>query len=158
MKILLNINDDTGRVLMRGEEMVHPDSVEKYVKRGKGIWINDSYWIFMPFKLKDSGVTLSYFDADTLKNDMACDVLQLTFEGVGNTPQNKYHVWVDCSDHLVKQWAFYRRNDMDQPNFVNPWNGYQKYNSILLSGNRGEREITDIEVFDHMDKSVFLEF
>ena len=155
MKILLNIYDDTGRVSIGGVEMNHADSVAKYVTRGKGMWINDSYWLFMPFKLKDSGVTLKYVDADTIEGGTACDVLQLTFKDVGNTPQNKYHVWVDCSDHLVKQWAFFRQYEMEEPNFVNPWIDYKKYNTIYLSGNRGGREITDILVAEQMDESVF---
>ena len=157
-KILVNIFNNTGRVSINGTEMSHADSVSKYVTKGKGIWINDSYWLFMPFKLKDSGVTLTYITTDTLQSNKICDVLQMTFEGVGNTPQNKYHVWVDQSDHLVKQWAFYRNNDREKPNFINPWEGYKKYNSIYLSGNRGERQITDIQVSDHMDTSLFTEF
>jgi hypothetical protein len=158
MKILLNIFDDSGRVSIGGEEMVHADSVAKYVNKGKGMWINDSYWLFMPFKLKDSGVTLTYVAADTLEGNMAFDVLKLTFKDVGNTPQNKYHVWVDCNDHLVKQWAFFRQNNMEEPNFINPWNGYKKYNSIYLAGNRGQREITDIQIANHMDAAVFTKF
>jgi hypothetical protein len=155
MKILLNIYDDTGRVSIGGVEMSHADSVAKYVKRGKGMWINDSYWLFMPFKLKDSGVTLKYVDSDTIEGSTVCDVLQLTFKDVGNTPQNKYHVWVDRSDHLVKQWAFFRQYEMEDPNFVNPWIDYKKYNTIYLSGNRGGREITDILVAEQMDETVF---
>ena len=36
----------------------------------------------------------------------AADVLELTFAGVGDTPQNKYHVWVPRDSGLVEQWAF----------------------------------------------------
>lgn len=155
--ILVNIFDKTGRVYSQGKEYTEPDSVSKYVKRGEGIWINDAYWLFMPFKLKDSGVTLAYVGEDTTQTGIASDVLQLTFEEVGNTPQNKYHVWVDRSDNLIKQWAFFRENDMGEPNFITPWVGYEKYGSILLAGDRGQRKITNIEVLEYMDKSVFKE-
>lgn len=155
MKVLLNIFNDSGRVALNGEEMTHPDSVAKYVQKGKSIWINDSYWLFMPFKLKDSGVTLTYVSEDTLENNVICDILQLTFKEVGDTPQNKYHVWVDRADHLVKQWAFYRNYEMEEPNFTYPWNDYKKYNSLYLSGDRGKRQITDIMVADQMDNAIF---
>lgn len=156
--ILVNIFDGTGRVYSNGEEMNHPDSLSKYLKRGKGIWINDAYWLFMPFKLKDSGVTLTYVGEDTTQAGIAADVLQLTFEGVGNTPQNKYHVWVDRSDNLIKQWAFFRKNDMGEPNFITPWIDYKEYGSIILSGDRGKRKITNIAVLEYMDESIFNEF
>jgi hypothetical protein len=91
MVILVNINDDSGRVFLDGIETTHPDSLSKYLTRGKGIWINDAYWLFMPFKLKDSGVTLTYAGEDTTQSGIESHKLQLTFENVGNTPQNKYH-------------------------------------------------------------------
>lgn len=156
--ILINIFDESGRVFSNGSELTQVDSAAKYLKRGKGIWINDSYWLFMPFKLKDSGVTLSYVGEDTTQMGQASDVLQLTFKNVGNTPQNKYHIWVDQSDNLIKQWAFFRENVMEEPNFITPWEDYKLYNSIYLAGNRGQREITDIEVYDKMEESVFHEF
>jgi len=156
--ILVNIFNKTGRVFSQGAEYTQPDSVTKYVKRGEGIWINDAYWLFMPFKLKDTGVTITYVREDTTQNGILSDVLQLTFRDVGNTPQNKYHIWVDRSDNLVKQWAFYRENDMSEPNFITPWVGYEKYGSILLAGDRGQRKITNIEVPEYMNESQFRDF
>ena len=157
-KILININNGAGRVFLNGRESSHPDSLSKYLKRGKGIWINDAYWLFMPFKLKDSGVTLKYIGEGTTQTGIESTILQLTFENVGNTPQNKYHIWVDKSDNLIKQWAFYRENNMDEPNFITPWVGYEKYGSLLLAGDRGQRKISDIDVPEYMHPSVFTEF
>jgi hypothetical protein len=156
--ILLNIHDESGKVKRNNEIMTDPDSVSFYIKRGKGMWINDSYWLFMPFKLKDSGVTLTYVGEDSTEMGVSSDVLQLTFENVGNTPQNKYHIWVDKSDNLVKQWAFYRENTMEEPNFITPWLGYDKYGNVLLAGDRGERDITNIEVRSEFDPSIFTKF
>lgn len=157
-KILVNIFDNSGKVFLNGSESSNADSLTKYLDRGKGIWINDAYWLFMPFKLKDSGVTLKYVGEDTTQSGISSDVLQLTFENVGNTPQNKYHVWVDKSDNLVKQWAFFRENDLGEPNFITPWIDYKKYGALLLAGDRGQRKITDIEVPGRMDTSIFTEF
>ena len=155
--IIVNIYDESGIVSKNGEIMTNPDSVLFYTKRGKGIWINDAYWLFMPFKLKDSGVTLTYVGEDTTQVGQLSDVLQLTFENVGNTPQNKYHIWIDRSDNLIKQWAFFRENDMGEPNFITPWDDYRKYGEILLAGDRGERDITEIKVLENIDESFFKE-
>ncbi len=155
---LINIFDNTGKVMKQGEEITQPDSLKKYVNRGKGIWINDSYWLVMPFKLKDSGVTLTYKGEDTIMGGSPADVLQLKFENVGNTPQNKYDVYVEKNSNLVKQWAFYREAAKDTPNFVTPWNDYQEYGSILLGGDRGDRDITEIKVLDEVPAEAFTSY
>ena len=152
---LINVNSDQGKVAMGGEEITDADSVAKYVERGKSIWINDSYWLFMPFKLKDSGVTLTYAGEDTIQGGDMAEVLELRFENVGVTPQNKYRVYVDPNDYMVKQWAFYPQAEMDTPRFITPWAEYEKYGSIMLGGDRGERDITDIEVMESVPEGTF---
>lgn len=145
---LINANEDGGQVMIGGEEITHPDSLAKYVEDGKKMWVNDSYWLVMPYKLKDSGVTLSYVGEDTIQTGDSADVLELRFESVGFTPQNKYRVYVDKNDRMIKQWAYYSEASLDTPNFITPWTDYQEYGGIQLSGNRGERGLSDIGVFD----------
>jgi len=87
VKILMNVRNMEGRAWQEGKELTQVDSVEKYLKRGKSVWINDSYWLVMPFKLKDSGVTLKYSRADTTLSGQSSDVLTMTFQDVGDTPR-----------------------------------------------------------------------
>ncbi|MPR33361.1 DUF6503 family protein [Salmonirosea aquatica] len=156
--VLLNINTDKGRVMKNGQEITQPDSVAKYVKQGKSAWINDAYWLVMPYKLKDSGVTLKYIGEDKTEDGTAAEKIQMTFDGVGDTPQNKYYVWFNPDSHLVTQWAYYAKADNEKPNFVLPWKTYKPYGKIMLSGDRGQRQLTDIQVFDKLPKSVFESF
>ncbi|WPP52811.1 hypothetical protein [Catalinimonas niigatensis] len=149
---LINVNEDNGQVMMRGEEITNPDSLAKYVEQGKKMWVNDSYWLVMPYKLKDSGVTLAYAGEDTMQTGDMADVLELRFENVGFTPQNKYRVYVDKNDRLIKQWAYYSEASLDSPNFITPWADYQEYDGIKLSGNRGDRGLSDIGVFDSIPR------
>lgn len=153
---LLNINSMEGRFQTKGEEVT--DSLDFHLKRGKGIWINDSYWLVMPFKLKDSGVTLKYVGEEKTEAGNDADVLSLTFENVGNTPQNKYHVFVDKNSRLVTQWSYFRNAEQDTANFATPWDNYQKYGKLLLSGDRGKRKLSGISVEDEMEENVFSEF
>lgn len=155
---LINVQSDTGRVMLDGELIEHPDSLAKYVQRGKSIWINDSYWLFMPFKLKDSGVTLKYQGQDTISDAQQAHILQLTFENVGDTPQNKYRVFVDQEDYLVKQWQFFRNASDEEPAFTTPWQDYRQYGDLLLSGDRGQRQITNIHVYESLPDRVFSSF
>jgi plasmid maintenance system killer protein len=151
----LNLNTGEGQVRVDGALVTEPDSLANLLKQGKSIWINDAYWVFMPFKLKDSGVALKYQGVDTTQAGEVADVLQLTFEEVGDTPQNKYLVWVDQDEHLVRQWAYFRDAADEAPGFVVPWQNYQEYNGLKLSGDRGERQITGIEVLGTLPDEAF---
>lgn len=137
--IMVNLNDGTGKVILDGVEQTHPDTLAKYLDIGKKVWINDSYWLVMPFKLKDSGVTLRYLGETKTDLGEASDLLQLTFSGVGVTPENKYHVWVDKKSRLVTQWAYFEKFSQEKPDIVNPWGAYVRCGKILLSTDRGSR-------------------
>ncbi len=155
---ILNILTMEGKVLRKGKEMSNPDSLAKYVERGKRIWINDSYWLVMPYKLKDSGVTLTWMREDTTMAGVSSDVLELQFEGVGVTPDNKYEIWVDKSSNLVRQWAYYKNDTLKDPGFVRPWDEWEKYGDIMLSGNRGDRSLEDIMVLEEVPEKTFTSF
>lgn len=155
MKAVFDIHTKKGQIWKDGRLLQNKDSLNKYLDQAYRVWVNDSYWLFMPFKLKDSGVTLKYMGEDTTNAGDPADELQMTFKDVGVTPQNKYHVWVDKNNHLVTQWAYFREYSQDKPNFVLPWKNYEKYGNILLSGDRGERQITDIAVYENPPNGIF---
>jgi len=154
--MLSNINTRIGKAFRNGVEITQTDSMAYFNDRAYKILINDSYWLVAPFKLKDPGVNLSYLGTakDSANND--CYLLQLTFNNVGVTPENKYHIWVNRKTYLMSQWAFYEKFSDDTADIVNPWLDYERYGNILLSGDRGkyEGEITDISVAD-IPKDVF---
>ena len=152
---LMNVHRRQGRVWQGGEEVAEPDSLKKYLDRGYRAWINDSYWLVMPYKLKDSGVTLTYSGEGKTENGRDARILTLTFDSVGVTPQNKYDVYVDRERMLVEQWAFYRNASDPEPRFVGPWTDWQPHGRIMLSANRGRASHTDVAVFDDLPRSVF---
>lgn len=159
-KVIVNLHDGTGKVQLNGIEQSHPDTLKKYLDFGKRAWINDSYWLVMPFKLKDSGVTLKHLGSGKTERGEAADILQLTFAGVGVTPDNKYHVWVDKKSRLVTQWAFFKKYDDTKPDFTNAWANYKPHGKILLSGNRGKAEdaLTNIVVSESVKEATFEQF
>ena len=155
---LINVQQDTGRVMMEGRELTDPAQLKEAIDKGKQIWVNDSYWLVMPFKLKDSGVTLTYAGSDTMPGGKDAEVLEMRFKEVGYTPENKYRVYVDPADSLVKAWAFYQKVEMDTPNFITPWQNYQQYGNLKLSGDRGERQLSNIQVSQQVDEELFRKF
>jgi len=158
MTYLVDLFNNTGQVKKGNAVMTQPDSIAKYVERGRRIWINDSYWLVMPFKLKDSGVTLKHVGQDTTLAGSMAEVLSLTFESVGVTPQNKYLVYIDPATNLVNQWDFFTNADDEAPRFAMPWKGYQSYGALKLSGDRGKPQLSDIAVLESVPASVFTSF
>ena len=152
---LADINTGEGRFYAEGQELTDPDTLVYFANRAKRTWINHSYWLVMPYKLKDSGVTLKYLGEDTTQLGAQADKLMLTFENVGVTPQNKYELWVDKTSRLITQWAHYGNATDPEPRFINPWADYKKYGDIMLSGDRGGRGMEEIMVFDDLPESVF---
>ena len=154
--VLMNLNSKSGRAWKDGREITQPDSLEIVMDNAYRIWINDSYWVFMPYKLKDSGVTLKYAGLDTTSYGAEAHKLSLTFQAVGVTPQNKYDVFVDPGSYLVIEWAYFADAGDEKPKMANPWSNWKKYGNIMLSDNRGHSRIhTDIAVYDSLDASVF---
>jgi plasmid maintenance system killer protein len=152
---ILDMNNETGKSWVDGLEITDVELLKKDLTDAKKIWINDSYWLVMPFKLKDSGVTLSYLREEESMTGERCDVLGLTFQNVGVTPQNGYEIWISIDSRLVKQWAFFKNAEDQEASFVKPWNDYKDFNGLLLAGERGEKDLTDIKVLDEAPKGSF---
>jgi hypothetical protein len=156
---LLNVNDNSGSVLLKNRRVENADSLKTLLERAKSIWINDSYWLVMPFKLKDSGVTLKYLREDvTLKGDSS-NVLELTFNAVGVTPDNKYEVYITKSDSLVKQWAYFSLASQDSASVIWPWDNYKDYNGLLISSDRSDdKGPHKVEIYQELSDEAFEKF
>ncbi|GAB1856989.1 hypothetical protein MHTCC0001_18250 [Flavobacteriaceae bacterium MHTCC 0001] len=155
LTILVNINTLKGKAFKANKTVLDSTKLQGFLVKGKHWWINDSYWLIMPWKLQDPGVSLSYIKTEKLPNGNIADVIQLTFNSVGVTPDNKYHVYVDQTDHLIKQWAFFKNFNDTEPKFVLPWDNYQKAGNILLSFNRSKFGPKNVKVAQEFNPKLF---
>lgn len=153
--ILMNVNSKEGRAWKDGIEVTDAQARAEMLDLGEGVWINDSYWLVMPYKLRDPGVTLRYRGQRSMTDGRDAEVLELTFEEVGRTPENRYEIYVAKDSGLVEQWDYYGQASDEEPGLSTPWHGWQKKGAILLSGNRGKYELTNIEVHDDLPRSVY---
>jgi hypothetical protein len=162
MLFLMNVNDKSGRVWENGAEVTDPARLPELLQRGYEVWINDSYWVVMPFKLLDPGVTLKHLGERPLEDGRAADVLQLTFDGVGVTPENKYEVFVAHDTGLVEQWSFFAGAGDEAPRFTLPWTDWKRFGKVLIA-TRHQNPSADtpapadweIEVLDSVPLAVF---
>ena len=152
----LNMSTGQGRFWYADNEVLDPEVKKDKMRKAKSIWINDMYWLFMPFKLNDPGVEILYLREDTLDSGQDCSLFSLTFSDVGDTPENKYDIYVDHSDHLIKKWGFYEKNTNLTADAIWPWDNYQLYNGLLLSGDRSDKKgPSNIRIYDQLDDAVF---
>ena len=152
--ILMNLNSRRGRAWRAGRELQGEELAEA-LEAGWRMWVNDSYWMFMPYKLLDPGVHLRYVGEGRLPDDRTADVLELTFDQVGVTPQNRYLVYVARDSGLVEQWSYFPTREDPEPRFTLPWEGWRRFGRILLSTSRGRGHDWQIHVWQELPDAVF---
>lgn len=83
-----------------------PPTMERQIlETGYGRFINDTYWLLMPLKMRDPGVNLDY-DGEKKIDKQTYDVVKLTFDKVGLTPGDTYWVYVNRDTHLIDRWEY----------------------------------------------------
>ena len=146
--ILMNIHSREGRVFRDAVEL-EGDELAEMLENGHQAWVNDAYWMFMPYKMLDPGVTLGYVGEKSTADGTAAWVLDLTFgAGVGYTPENRYHVYVGKESGLVEQLDFYADASSEEPNFAGPWKDWETFGRIKLATNHGRDIDWKIAVHD----------
>ena len=136
---VMNINSKEGRYWVDGIEVTDPADLEERLAGVYREWVNNSYWVVMPYKLLDPGVNLAYVGEEMSESGQISDVLEVTFDGVGLTPDNKYLVYVDRESGLVCQWTHFRNRGDLEPNFVRPWENWVDFGGVMLASGRGGR-------------------
>ena len=122
--IIHNLNDGKGMAWVGGTR-IEGDSLAKLIARGTSLWINDSYWFLMPYKLRDPGVTLK--DAgDTTVAGQTYDRVALSFDHVGETPGDHYWVYVNRASHRVEDWEMVLQGDTPPPRHYT-WEGWGEH-------------------------------
>ncbi|GAB3302842.1 hypothetical protein [Hymenobacter tenuis] len=133
---IYNLTSKQGKAYRNGRDISATPDGEKLLSNMYPIWVNNSWWLLMPFKLKDSGVTLTYKGPGKFMDGTPAEVLNMTFKNVGVTPENKYEVLVNPQTKLVEEWAFFAKATDAQPAFRRRWAGYQQYGPIKLAADR----------------------
>jgi hypothetical protein len=156
--VLENINTKEGTAWLDGKKA----EGDKAKEGAYGAWVNDTYWLLMPYKIQDPGVNLAY-DGEEKIDGKTYDKLALSFGNVGLTPGDRYWAYINRDTGLMDRWAFILQDmPKDGPPSAWAWDGWQKYGNIMLAPHRsqlngGDRklELGDIAVYDKLPDSVF---
>lgn len=158
--VLHNLNTRQGEAYVNGEHQTG-DEEKKWLKNAHAWWINDTYWLLMPYKLRDPGVNLTY-DGEEEIDGTRYDKLKLTFDGVGLTPGDTYWAYINQETGLMDRWAFFLQDwgDDKKPSHW-LWQDWKDYGGIKLSSvrksldNDAERPLGDLAVLDYLPDEVF---
>lgn len=153
--VLMNVKARTGRAWVNGEEVTDAEALATHLETGYAWWINDSYWLVMPYKLLDDGVILRSAGESDLADGRAADLLVVTFDSVGLTPQNRYDVWIARDTGWVEQWAYYPDAQDPEPRFTRPWAGWKRFGSILLATDHGRATDWAIDAPAELPRALF---
>ncbi len=110
------------------------EELGKALEAGYAWWVNDTYWLLMPYKMRDPGVVLSLAGTEK-KGEDRWDKVRLTFEGVGLTPKDRYWVFVNAKTGLVDRWEFVLKGEKTPP-VPFDWKGWRSYGRIQLADDR----------------------
>ena len=156
--VLFNTQSKEGQVYVEGVELP-ADSANSWIEKAYGRFINDCYWLFMPYKLKDPGVILNH-EGEREIEEIKYDVVKVTFENVGLTPNDTYWAFINKSTRLMDKWE-YVLQDREPPPTSAWWKDWQTLGGIKLAMDRKFEErplriyFKDVKVSSMVDEGVF---
>lgn len=114
------------------------------LRRAYSIFINDSYWLLMPFKWRDPGVHLAYEGLTELSDGRAYPTVHLTFDtGLGVT-EDQYWGYLDPDSGRMAAWR-YHLGRSEEPGPLIWWRDWRSVGPLRLAADRvldsGERTI-----------------
>jgi hypothetical protein len=131
--VTMNLNSKQGSASLGGTPLAG-DALKKALDDAYAMWVNDSYWLLMPYKLRDPGVSLAYV-GEKKKGPDTWDEIALSFDNVGLTPKDKYWVFVNRATGLVDRWEFVLKGEKTPPSLFE-WKGWKSYGKIRLADDR----------------------
>ena len=91
------------------------DSAADLLDFAHGRFVNDTYWLLMPWKWLDPGVHLTYEGTRELDGE-SHDIVLLSFDdGTGRTSSDRYWGWVSQRTGLMSRWQYVLQEDNGSP-------------------------------------------
>lgn len=130
---IFSLKDRKGRSYTDGIIDSDSTNIANILKMGYERWVNDTYWVIMPFKLRDPGTILKHARTERTEDGVEYDVLELSFEaGVGLTPSDRYWLYVNRKTHLIDKWEYVLTGQKPPPQ-PSSWEGWTTVGPIKIS-------------------------
>jgi hypothetical protein len=151
---LFNAGTREGQVYSDGKKLTG-DANASGLKSAYGAFINDMYWLAMPWKWLDAGVNLKYLGRKN-RQGRSYDVVELTFGKVGLTPGDRYEAFVSPRSHLMEHWRYVLQSGQKgEWDWEYTATGGIKLASNHTDGSGGSINMGKVEVLTSVDEAVF---
>ncbi len=118
-RVLFDVNTKQGRAWLGARELAG-EELARQLEGGYGRFINDTYWLLMPWKWLDPGVNLAYEGKKTV-DGQEYDVVTLSFEsGIGLTSNDRYWAYVSTKTNLIERWEYVLETEEGAPGTGKP--------------------------------------
>jgi hypothetical protein len=158
---IFSLKDKKGKSFTDGIADTDPKNVQAILDNGYDRWVNDTYWMIMPFKLRDPGTHLQYGGVQKGKDGKQLDVLKIHFNpGVGLTSGDRYTIYVDRQTHMIDHWVMALQGQKPPPGQAT-WEGWTQIGPVKIAtehrmiGKPVEIRIESLSAPATMDESVF---
>lgn len=129
---IFTLADRKGSAFVEGIGESDPARVAALVQNGYERWVNDTYWVMMPFKLGDPGVRIRY-SRNERTLETVYDVLELSFvAGTGLTSDDRYWLYVNRKTRLIDRWEFVLTGQKPPPSGAS-WEAWTGVGPVKLS-------------------------
>jgi hypothetical protein len=109
-------------------------------------WVNDSYWLLAPLKIRDKGVKVEAGGPKDL-NGTSVETINLSFDNVGLTPTDRYVLYIDPQTKMPKAWDYIPATGSG---LQATWEKFQDFSGLKLATehnfNGKAIKLTDIKV------------
>lgn len=122
--------------MVAGEQSVtyNRNTVDSTLVPADRAFINDKYWLFVPFQLVwDNSAKISTpktTEAPLSKKSMNMITVTYPKEG-GYTPGDAYDIFYD-EDYIIREWI-YRKNNAETPSLTTTFENYQDFKGIKIA-------------------------
>jgi len=162
---IVNLPNRTGRSFTAGLPDRDSSEVAAQVQNGYERWVNDSYWLMMPFKVRDPGTILKYGGTRKGPKGEEWEVLEITFDkGVGLTPGDHYWLYVNRKSHLMDKWEMLLQSmDPKGPPSSATWEDWTKAGPVRIAtmhhfeGKSAYLRFENVALPATMDESIFMD-
>lgn len=145
--VYLNLNAQDGQAFMNGKPAPE-DELQALLAMAYSRFTSDTYWLLLPFKLKDAGARLEYRGAVQIAT-AHYEVLHLSFiDDVGLTPENEFEIFIDPTTYEIRRWEFFEHPEAEAR--IAWWENWQSFGGLRLATQRRLEESKRVISFEEI--------